>query len=38
MIVLTDEDDRQVPQSGHVERLKDLSLIGSTVAVPALMS
>lgn len=28
LVVLTDEDTRQLPQSRHVERLKDLALIG----------
>ena len=28
LVVLTDEDARQLPKGRHVERLKDLALIG----------
>lgn len=29
LVVLADEDARQLPQGGHVERLKQLALVGS---------
>ena len=32
LVVLDDEDDRQLPQLGHVEGLVDLSLVGGAVA------
>jgi hypothetical protein len=33
VVVLADEDDRQVPELGEVEGLRHLALVGSTVAV-----
>jgi len=35
MIVFTDEDHRQIPQSSHVECLKNLSLVCCTISIPA---
>ena len=32
MVVLTDQYDRQLLERGHVERLKELGLVGGTVA------
>lgn len=33
MLTLASEDDRKVPQFGHVERLKNLALVGGAIAV-----
>lgn len=33
LVVLTDKDAGEVPELGHVESLKDLALVGSTVTV-----
>ncbi len=33
MVVLTDEDDRQVPELGQVKSLRHLALVGRPVAV-----
>ena len=35
MVVFTDEDHGQVPEPCHVEGLKNLALIGSTISIPA---
>ena len=35
VIIFTDEDHWQVPKPSHVEGLKDLSLVGCTISVPA---
>jgi len=32
VVVLTDQYDRQLLERGHVERLKELALVGGTVA------
>lgn len=35
VIIFTDEDHWQIPKPSHVEGLKDLSLVGCTISVPA---
>ena len=36
VVVLADEDDRQVPQPRHVERLKALPLVGRAITIPTM--